>query len=125
MTRYRWLLALGALFSAGAVLVCLTVPLYSGDDGSGVAGATLLEVNGLGVLLPLSLFVVLAVGAWLAPSRRVRVILAGGHAMLCLLALLSIGVLFLPATLLLLVGAVVDARAPAAARPQRPLVPSA
>ncbi len=121
---HRWLSGLGAMLSVAAVVVCLTVPLYDADDGSGVPGATLVEVNGRGVLVPLAIFVVLAAGAWLAPTRRVRVILSGGHAVLTLVALLSIGVFFLPATAALLVAAVADLRTPAPVR-HRTLVPSA
>lgn len=125
MTRHWWLSGPGALLSVTAAAVCLFVPLADADDGSGVPGATLVEVNGLGVLVPLALFVVLATGAWLAPSRRLRVILSGGHAALTLLALLSIGVFFLPASVVLVGGAVLDVRTPAPERHHHPLVPSA
>ncbi len=99
--------------------VCLYLPLYSEDSGS---EATLLEVNGAGVLGPLVLFALLATGAWLGPSRRMRVILAGGHALLTMLALLSIGVLFLPASILLVLGAAAELRQPVPERHHRPLV---
>ncbi len=123
---HRWLLGLGALLSAAAVAVCLLVPLYDIDDGgSGVPGATLVEVNGRGVLLPLALFGALAAGAWLAPSRRVRVIAAGGHTLLTLLALVSIGMYFLPASGLLVAGAAVDLRRPRVDGRDRQLVRSA
>jgi hypothetical protein len=126
VTRHRWLLGLGALLSGAAIAVCLLVPLYDADDGvSGVPGATLVEVNGRGVLVPLALFGLLATSAWLGPSRRVRVIAAGGHTLLTLLALLSIGVYFLPASGLLVVGAAADLRRPAHDRHHRPLVHSA
>jgi hypothetical protein len=125
VTRHWWLSGPGAMLSAAAAAVCLFVPLADADDGSGVPGATLLEANGRGVLVPLALFVLLATGAWLAPSRRLRVILSGGHAALSVLALLSIGVFFLPATVVLLGGTVVDVRTPAPTRAHRPLVPSA
>jgi hypothetical protein len=126
VTRHRWLLGLGALLSGAAIALCLLVPLYDADEGgSGVPGATLVEVNGRGVLLPLALFGALAAGAWLAPSRRVRVIAAGGHTLLTLLALVSIGTYFLPASGLLVAGAAVDLRRPRANGHDRQLVHSA
>lgn len=121
----RWLLAVGALLSTAAVLLCLVVPLYISDEGVGTTSQTLLEVNGRGVLVPLSVFLGLAVTSYAAPWPRLRAAAALGHGALTILALLSIGTLFLPATLALLGGVVLDARSPTT-RPERsePLVPS-
>jgi hypothetical protein len=105
-------LGVGALLSVAGVLVCLVAPLYSSSgDGSTDGSATLLEVNGPGALVPLGLFLVLAVGAWLVPWRPGRVLLVAGHAGLTLLAMLTIGVFFLPATVVLGVGLLREGRA--------------
>lgn len=105
------MLGVGALLSGVGVLVCLVAPLYSTDDGSRAGTATLLEVNGVGALVPVLLFLVLAVGAWLVPWRPGRVLLGAGHAGLTLLAMFTIGIFFLPATVVLAVGLVREARA--------------
>ncbi len=108
--RRRWVLAVGVLLDVLAVLVCLVAPLYSGDDGSGATTATLLEVNGAGALLPLGLFLALGLGAWLVPWRVPRLVLVLAHAGLTVLALFTIGLFFVPATVALGVGAVLDGR---------------
>lgn len=109
--RTRWLLGVGALLSGVGVLVCLVAPLYSTDDGSTAGTATLIEVNGLGALAPVLLFLVLAGGAWLVPWRPGRVLLVAGHAGLTLPAMLTIGIFFLPATVVLAVGLLREGRA--------------
>lgn len=125
VTVYRYLGGAGALLSGAAVALCLLVPLPDAPGGANaIAGATLLEANGKGVLVPLVLFLALATGAALAPSQRGRVILTGGHLALTLLAALSIGLLFVPASAVLLMAAVVDVRGSVAARQQRSLATS-
>ncbi len=101
--RTRWLLGVGALLSGVGVLVCLVAPLYSTDDGSTAGTATLIEVNGLGALAPVLLFLV--------PWRPGRVLLVAGHAGLTLLAMLTVGIFFLPATVVLAVGLLREGRA--------------
>ena len=123
--RYRWLQGTGALAAVVGALVCTTVPLY-GVDGADAPSGTLVEVNGRGALVPVALFVLLALGGWLAPTRRLRAVLVLGHAVLTILSLLSIGMFFVPATLLLVSGAVLDARgARSRAVRSEPLVPTA
>lgn len=115
---HRKLLAAGAALDLVAVLVCLVVPLYSGDDGSATTTATLLEVNGAGALVPLGLFLGLGLLAWLAPWRSVRLLAVLAHGGLTVLALLTIGVFFLPAALVLAAGALRELlRTPAARTP--------
>jgi hypothetical protein len=109
----RRVLAAGVLLDVLAVVACLVLPLYAGSDGH----ATLLEVNGPGALLPLGLFLALGVGAWLAPWRALRVVLVGGHALLTVLALLTVGAFFLPATAALVIGAALPHLRPAATHP--------
>jgi hypothetical protein len=116
---------MGALAGVVGALVCTTAPLY-GVDGDGSASGTLVEVNGRGALVPVALFVLLGLGGWLAPTRRLRAVLVLGHTVLTVLSLLSIGMFFLPATLLLVSGAVLDARgARSRAVRSEPLVPTA
>ncbi len=102
--RRRRLLGLGVALDVVAVGVCLVVPLYSTDSGTTGGRATLLEVNGAGVLVPLALFLGLALLARFLPWRATRVAAVAAHGLLTLLALLSVGALFLPATLALAVG---------------------
>lgn len=106
--RARRVLGLGAALSTLATLLCLFAPMYASDDGSG--DATLLAVNGAGALVPLGLFLVFAATAAFAPVPAVGVAGVLAHAALTLLALLSIGVFFLPATLALVAGAVLSLR---------------
>jgi hypothetical protein len=101
----------GALLSGTGALVCLAAPLYATDDGSTAGSATLLEVNGAGALVPVLLLVGLALGAWLVPWRPGRVLLVAGHAGLTLLAMLTIGIFFLPATVVFGVGLLREGRA--------------
>ncbi|MGG5259525.1 hypothetical protein [Phycicoccus avicenniae] len=123
--RHRRLLAAGAALDLLAVLACLTLPLYSTSDGSGADGsATLLAVNGPGVLVPLALFLGLGLLAWCTPWWGVRVAAVGVHGVLTVLALLSIGVLFLPAALVLAVGGVLDVVRALAPRAPAPPVPA-
>jgi hypothetical protein len=125
VTVYRYLGGLGALLSGAAVALCTLVPLPDVPGGSPVVpGATLVEANGNGALVPLALFLALATGAALAPSQRGRVILTGGHLVLTLVALTSIGILFVPASTALLLAAVVDVRGSVTARQQRSLAAS-
>jgi hypothetical protein len=123
VTVYRSLGGLGALLNGAAVTVCLLVPLAGVAAVAGgapaVSGATLVEANGRGVLVPLALFLALATGAAVSLSQRGRVILTGGHLALTLLALPSIGLLFVPASAVLVLAAVVDVRGSVTARQQR------
>ncbi|PKW26296.1 hypothetical protein [Phycicoccus duodecadis] len=107
--RTRPLLLLGLALSVLAALVCLVAPLYAAGDGSG--GATLAAVNGPGALVAPALFVVFALGAATSPWRGLRLAGVAAHAALTLLALLTIGAFFLPATTALVLGALHALRA--------------
>ena len=115
--RSRWVLGLGALLAVLAAGFLLVAPTYDSVSSGGPAGsgATLLEVDGPGVLVPLGVAVVLALGAWAAPWTWLRWTLVGLFCAGCVLALLSIGVFFLPAAAALVVGAAL-----ATLRPLRP-----
>ncbi len=60
------------------------------------------------MLVPLGLFLGLGLGAWLAPWRVVRLLAVLAHGGLTVLALLSIGVFFLPPLRSWLAGAVLE-----------------
>lgn len=107
--RQRRIAATGATLDGVGVLVCLVVPLYAVDDGSGTTDrATLLAVNGPGALVPLGLFLALGLLAWLPRVRMVRVVAALAHAALTVLALATVGIFFVPATILLGIAALRD-----------------
>ena len=112
---HRRLSTLGAALDLVAVLACLVLPLYSSDGSAGSGSATLLAVNGAGVLVPLGLFLGLGLLAWAAPWRPLRLVAAGAHGLLTVLAMLSIGPFFLPAAVVLALGAVRDRPVSAAA----------
>ena len=96
-----------------AWIATLTLPLYStssetvGSDGTSetVEGtATLIEVNGWGAAVPGLVLVALAVGVWRARTILPRWICLGLFLALTALLFASIGVFFLPAALLLILG---------------------
>ncbi|MBM6400127.1 hypothetical protein [Phycicoccus sonneratiae] len=118
--RHRRLLAAGAALDLLAVLACLVLPLYSGDGSGGPGSATLLAVNGPGALLPLGLLLGLGLLAWAAPWRMLRLLAVLLHGVLTVLALLSIGVFFLPAAAVLALGGFRELTAPTAPRVTAP-----
>lgn len=111
---HRKLLAAGAALDLLAVLACLVLPLYSSDGTDGTGSATLLAVNGAGALVPLGLFLGLGLLAWAMPWRVARLVAVLLHGALTVLALLSIGLLFVPAAFALAVGGFRELTAPAA-----------
>jgi hypothetical protein len=118
----RWALYLTAaafLWALALVAGAFLVPVYSGVEGGSAAGvvdttSTLVDVNGLGVLLPVALPAMVVGLVWLALHRKCsRGSARSGHVAgglivmlgtFCVLTGFSIGVFVLP-TVLLLAGA--------------------
>lgn len=108
-------LAVAVLFGVGLIVAGFVAPLYSTEiassSGEVTRGtATLVEVNGAGVMVVLSLPLVMAVAVgWALWQRRRRGAVAlawtltGLLAVFTLLAMLSIGVFVLPVTAALIV----------------------
>lgn len=108
-------LAVAVLFGVGLIVAGFVAPLYSSESASSSGEvtrgtATLVEMNGAGVLVALSLPLVMAVVVGCALSQRRRrgaVALAwtvtGLLGVFTLLAMLSIGVFILPVTAALIV----------------------
>lgn len=108
---------IGVALAAIAWVASLTLPLYAtssetaGPDGSLTSSegtATLIEVNGWGAALPGLILVALAVGVWRAPNLLVRWICLAIFLLLTALFFASIGLFFLPAALLLILGVSLD-----------------
>lgn len=122
------LTTLGVAGALALLPLAFLAPVYSGESVSsgGVTAATsdtLVGINGLSVLVPLSVPLVLALAVWVGLHLRCSRGSVFGTALgwscaavlavFSLVALFSIGVLVLPAALLLVVGAAVtpDGRA--------------
>jgi hypothetical protein len=117
--RGRWAFALTvASFVWGLALVgaAFVVPVYSVEEGGGSGEAvtttsTLVDVNGLGVLVPVALPAAIVVLVWFAlhgkcsrgtsRSGGIAWVLIGFLATFCLLAAFSIGMFVVPVALLL------------------------
>ena len=104
------LTVLAFVWSVGLLVAALVVPVYS-CSGSCSGGGTLVGGNGLGVLLVLAMPVVLTAVVWTALWRKCS---HGGRtsscvawlgvsvlSVLCLLAVLSIGIFVVPVAVLL------------------------
>jgi len=126
-----WALLIAGLSGGALVVAGFTVPAYESSSvsssGTTTQGArTLVEVNGLDVLWPLSgpLMVTLVVAAALSQRRRRGALpfawtLVGLLAVLNLLALLSIGLFLLPVTASLVVACASAGPAPSAISAER------
>lgn len=108
---------IGVVLAVIAWVATLTLPLYAtssetvGADGSLTSSegtATLIEVNGWGAAIPGLILVALAVGVWRARLVLVRWVCLGVFLVLTALFLASIGLFFLPAALLLILGVSLD-----------------
>ena len=127
-TRTTVALALAAVWGAGLLVAALVLPVYDeastslAPDGSTVArsgSATLVEVNGAGVLVVAAAPLVAAIGVALLLRARSRHPAAGVAAWgvvavlagLAVVGLLSIGVFFVPAVAALAVAAGAPPRA--------------
>lgn len=124
----RLLPAFAFLWTIGAGIYLLCAPTYEGVrsentlgttisavTGSTRADATLLAIEGPTALIPLALPVLLALVPLLVSSRR-RTIAAGTAGLLLgafsLLGAMTIGFYYLPAALLLLLGAIIPEPTP-------------
>ena len=115
----RWAFALTVASFVWALVVvgaAFVVPVYSVEESSPSGGvvrttSTLVDVNGVGVLVPVALPALVVVLVWFALRRRcsrgssrsgaVAWVLIGLLATFCLLAAFSIGVFVVPVALLL------------------------
>lgn len=128
-------LALAALISAGLLVAAAVVPVYGTETASASlapdgtltsssttsGGATLVAVNGLGslVVVAVPLLVTLVVGALLLRATgwwgyAAAWIVTGLYTVLCVLALMSIGIFLAPVAMVLVV-ACATARIPVSA----------
>jgi hypothetical protein len=101
----EWVALAGATVWAVALLVAAAaVPVY--DGGPGTTGATLVDENGSGILLvigvPLLMTILVGLALWFRGSRHgagpIAWTLTGLLAGLNLLAMLTVGVFFVPIT---------------------------
>ena len=114
---HRHFRLIGVILAAIAWVLSLILPIYATatetaqPDGTMTASegtATLIEVNGWGAAIPGLILVALAVGVWRARHMMVRWICLGLFLALTALSMLSIGFLFLPAALFLILGVSMD-----------------
>ena len=121
-------LVLAAVYSAGLVAAGFVVPFYSGvsvsSAGYVVTGsATLVDENGLGVIvvlaLPLlvTLLVAVALSMRARPAAALAWTLVALLAIFTLLAMMSIGLFILPVTIALVVACATAPRTSRGARP--------
>ena len=113
------LAAIALVAALGASVMLVVIPVYSGTEIDPSTGqqiqttATLIQVNGKGVLFALSIPVVIAAAGWLAILyvRRPKVLLVWGTAFLLTAFVFvtgfSIGMFYVPAMILLMTSAIV------------------
>lgn len=114
--RAFWFSVAACGWSAALVVGAFTVPMYSSSStsSSGVhiaASMTLVQVNGLSVLIPVGVPLLIAVVVWAALHRKcsrgsnaagaAAAVLVTVLTLGCLIALASIGLLVVPVALLL------------------------
>ncbi|HHU10135.1 MAG TPA: hypothetical protein GXZ60_09000 [Intrasporangiaceae bacterium] len=101
---------LGALSAAIAFVITLTVPLFASSDGTttGAERVTLIAASGWGAAVPGLILTVLAAVVWLARYVMIRWIALAVFLILTALMLASLGLFFLPAALLLMLGVSLD-----------------
>lgn len=121
--RGRWafgLASVGVLWTAALIPGAFLFPAYSGDSGSSTGAAThttetLVGANGTWVVAPVALLLVLSLVAWIGlhlscarGSSRGRTIggVAAGLLLTATVFTFSLGLLALPAALLIVVAAV-------------------
>lgn len=126
-----WLTSAGVAWSAALVGGAFTLPVYSSSatssTGANVSGSlTLVAVNGLGVLVPVGIPLLISALVWFALHRKCSrggpfagylawllvVVLALG----CVVAAASIGLLIVPVALLLGRAAAITPAGPAASQ---------
>lgn len=128
----RWAFGLtsgAVLWGLGLVLAAFVAPVYGGSESDSAGhvsstSATLIQVNGIGVLLPISVPVVVAVLVWAALRHRCT---HGGSATLAwvltglllafALVAVSIGVFILPLVALLAIAVRLTPSGPVASAP--------
>ncbi|NHA67357.1 hypothetical protein [Phycicoccus flavus] len=111
--RARWVMGVGVLLALAAAVLLLRLPMYDVAAGGTVGGvvtdsarrATMVEVEGLSVLPPMLLPVLVALVAWASPWTWLRWTLVALLALFCLLGLLTVGLFYLPAAVALAAGA--------------------
>jgi hypothetical protein len=108
-----WLTVVSLGLAVAAAIFLLIVPAYSGFNGTRATHATLMDVNGQWVIIPVMFPVVVALMPLLFPGRVVRIIttiIIGGFS---LIASFTIGLFYLPAAVVMLM-------ATSATRPANP-----
>jgi len=105
------LTAVSFSLALAASILLLVLPVYSSVRDGRHGSATLIEVNGLGILVPLSVPVFIALLPLVFPKLAVRIcatIVIWGFAFL---GGFSIGLFYIPSALALLLGTCVDSSA--------------
>ncbi|MDO5503705.1 MAG: hypothetical protein Q4G67_11070 [Actinomycetia bacterium] len=104
---------IGVVLALFAWIGSLVAPVYSHStstpEGTESAGtATLIEVNGWAAAIPGLIFLALAVGVWRGPNLVARWVCLGVFLFFIAFTMFSIGLFFLPAALLLILGISMD-----------------
>jgi hypothetical protein len=126
-----WLTIAGMAWSAALLAAACVLPVYgsSGSSSTGLSwsgSSTLVAVNGIGVLVPVGIPLLISASVWFALHRKCScggplagylawalvVVLALG----CLIAAASIGLLIVPVALLLARAAAITPSAPTSAQ---------
>lgn len=100
-----WLPRLSFALAIAAVIFLLITPAYTGFDGSRTTHATVLQVNGRQSLIPMLFPVIVALAALIFPTREVRIFAAVLMCGFTLLGAFTIGLLYLPAAIVMLITA--------------------
>ena len=94
-------------FAAVAAIVLFVVPVYSGFTDSQPVRATLIEINGKWVIVPVILPVVIAVVPLVFRKQVLRIIATVIMLGFTIISGFSIGLLYLPAAMMMLLAACV------------------
>ena len=101
----RRLAAVSLGLAVAAAVYLLAWPVYAGIGPNGATRATLLQVNGPRVLIPVFFPVLAALLPVIAPRQTMRVIATLLLGVFCFLSGFSIGLTYLPAALFMLLAA--------------------
>jgi hypothetical protein len=107
-TRLTWL---AFALAAAAAVYLLVAPVYSGFEGDRPTHATLLEVNGTWVVIPVLFPVVLALVPLRIPRQGVRIVVTILMGLFAFIGGFTIGMFYLPAAAAMLMAACVGTSA--------------
>jgi formate-dependent nitrite reductase membrane component NrfD len=100
--------AISFAIAAAAAVFLLVYPVYSGFDGERPTHSTLLRVNGAWVIVPVMFPVVVAMMPLLIRKQAARIVATVVMGAFVLISGFSIGMFYLPASVLMLLAACVE-----------------